>query len=474
MGKPGGFLEFERREPGYRPKTERMRDFRAVEILPRSEDMPTQAARCMACGTPFCHGFGCPLGNIIPEFNDLVLEGRWKNAVEILLSTNCFPEFTGRLCPAPCEAACVLGINDDPVTIRHLELAIIETAFQRGYMIPKPPRERRGKSLAVIGSGPAGLAVADVVNRAGFHVTVFETDDAPGGILRYGIPDFKLEKWVIDRRIDLMKEEGIVFETSVVAGDDVSYRYLSNHFDAICLCAGAREPRDLPIPGRELAGVHFALEFLIRQNRLNAGADPSTLPRISAENKDVVVIGGGDTGSDCVGTALRQGAKSVLQLEIMPKPPPTRAAHTPWPTWPHVLRETSSHREGGERRWLISTVAFEGHRGKLTHLTCMEVDWIAGEDGRPRPITKPGTEFKVDAQLVLLAMGFVGPMKSRILSEIDVERDARNNVKTDSHGMSSLDGVFVAGDVARGQSLIVHAIADGKKAAAGIIRYLSR
>ncbi|MBI3987732.1 MAG: glutamate synthase subunit beta [Lentisphaerae bacterium] len=474
MGKSGGFMEFRRREPGYRPKTERVRDFKAVERLPADAEIRDQSARCMECGTPFCHALGCPLKNVIPEINELVYEGRWREALELLLSTNNFPEFTGRVCPALCEASCVLGINDEPTTIRQVELAVIEKGFAEAYIRPQPPAVRFDRKVAVIGSGPAGLAVADCLNKAGYPVTVFDGDKKPGGILRYGIPDFKLEKWVVDRRIQLMKDEGVVFEMEASIGDDISAHYLLTRFAAICLAGGAREPRDLKIPGRDLKGIHFALEYLIQQNWKLAGETVDPAVEINAAGGKVAVIGGGDTGSDCIGTAWRQGAAHVTQFEILPQPPAGRAVHNPWPQWPNILRESSSHKEGGDRRWSVRTTAFLGDGSRVRKLRCIEVEWTPAADKKPPALKdKPGTEFEIEADLVLLAMGFIGPKKSKLSDDLKLHRDEKGNVTVDSRCMSNVPGVFAAGDVSRGASLVVRAIADGRKAAAGIMDYLS-
>ncbi|MDY7032978.1 MAG: glutamate synthase subunit beta [Thermodesulfobacteriota bacterium] len=470
MGKVGGFLEYKRKVPGYRIKKERLTDFKAVERMLSTEELREQAARCMECGTPFCHASGCPLGNMIPEFNELAYRGLWKEALALLLSTGGLPEFTGRLCPELCEASCVLGINDDPVTIRQIELAIIETAYQKGYMKPCPPLKRLDRRIAVVGSGPAGLAVGDALNKLGYQVTIFDNAELPGGILRYGIPDFKLEKWVVDRRVELMKEEGVLFENRVTVGEDLSYRYLHDRFHAVCLTGGSREPRDLKIPGRELDGIHFAMDYLTCQNRKNAGQ--AVDQDIDAAGKEVVVLGGGDTGSDCLGTALRQGAAKVSQLEIMPRPPFERPASTPWPTWPNILRKSSSHEEGGDRRWSTSTIEFLGQAGHVSQLKCIEVDCEVHSDGRLNFKPKKGTEFQISAQLVLLALGFTGPGRNRIIEDMGIQLDDRGNVAVDNNCMTSVEGIFAAGDMARGQSLIVHAIADGRKAAKGIARYL--
>lgn len=472
MGRAGGFLDFKRKDPGYRPVKKRLTDYDPVELRMEEAEVRAQAARCMDCGIPFCHGCGCPLSNVIPEWNDLVYTGRWKDALDLLLETNNFPEFTARVCPAPCETSCVLGINDDAVTIRQIEMAIVEKGFEKGYLVPRPPSERLKQKVAVVGSGPAGLAAADTLNHAGYGVTVFDRARNAGGILRYGIPDFKLEKSVVERRVHLMAEEGVVFELGVSVGDDISYKFLSDRFDAVCLATGAREPRDLPVPGRELNGIHFAMDYLSLQNMKLGGEDTGDREDINADGNTVVIIGGGDTGSDCLGTALRQGAKKVYQLEILPKPPIERPESTPWPTWPNTLRESSSHKEGGERRWSVSAREFTGKDGQLTGLTVVEVDWSNGNDGRMEFGEKPGTEFKLQADLVLLAMGFVGPGRNRVTDELGLDTDERGNLAIDEKHMTSTPGVFSAGDVAQGQSLVVRALADGRAAAMNIIDYL--
>ena len=474
MGKPTGFLEFPRKDLGYRPGEERVHDWRAVERLPEASVEQEQAARCMDCGVPFCHGCGCPLANVIPEWNDMVYRGKWREALDLLLLTNPFPEFTGRICPALCEGACVLGLNREPVTIRAIELAVIERGFAEGWMKPQPPTERRAEHVAVIGSGPAGLAVAQSLNRRGFLVTVFDAARKPGGILRYGIPEFKLEKSVINRRVTLMAAEGVMFENCVVVGEDVSLKFLRDRFDAICLAGGAREPRDLTVPGRGLQGIHFAMDFLRQQNRRLDGEEITDAEAILAKGKHVVVVGGGDTGSDCLGTSLRQGALDVLQIEIMPEPPPTRAASTPWPSWPLMRRDSSSHKEGGTRRWCISPKEFIGNGDRVTALRAVEVAWKTGSDGRAVMEERPNSTFEVPADLVLLAMGFTGPRKSRILSDLGVQRDSRGNVTKDANNMTSAPGVFAAGDMARGASLVVRAMADGLATAEGIERYLDQ
>ncbi|MBA4387958.1 MAG: glutamate synthase [Verrucomicrobia bacterium] len=469
-----GFLKYGRKEPGYRPKEERVRDFKAVELRLSDDEIRDQARRCMDCGTPFCHGCGCPLSNVAPELNDLVVQQRWADALKLLVSTNPFPEFTGRICPALCEGSCVLGINDKPVSIRQIELAIIEKAFELGLIAPDREIPRRNRRVAVVGSGPAGLGAAEFLNKAGFNVVVYENDRKPGGVLRYGIPEFKLEKWVIDRRIRLMTEEGVGFETGVSVGSDLSYRFLSGHFDAVLLAGGAREARDLKVPGRENSGIHFAMDFLIQQNRLLDGEAIPAAELINAGGKDVVVIGGGDTGADCLGTSIRQGARKVYQFEIMPKPPVERDESTPWPMWPNMLRESSSHKEGGDRRWCISTKEFLGSEGKLSGIKCVEVEWVSGTSGRMEPREKPGTEFTVEVQLALLAMGFVGPGKNPVAEALKLERDARGMITRDANCMTSQPGVFVAGDMTQGASLVVRAINDGVQAARGMIRWFKK
>lgn len=472
MGKTTGFIEYERQEPGYRPVEERTSDYQAVENSPFKVDLTRQAARCMDCGIPFCHGCGCPLGNVIPEFNDLVYRDKWREAWQILSATNNFPEFTGRVCPAPCEAACVLGINQPPVTIRQIELAVVERAFEEKFIAAEPPADRFPEQVAVIGSGPAGLTVADTLNRRGFPVTVFDNAPAPGGILRYGIPQFKLEKWVIDRRLDLMRREGIKFENGVRVGADISYRYLKNRFAAICLCSGARKPRELTVPGRDSEGIFQAMAYLQQQNLVLEGADIAGAERIDAGGRRVLVIGGGDTGSDCVGTAIRQGAKSVTQVEIMPRPPDRRSPATPWPLWPTQLRTSSSQEEGCERLWGVATESFSAAAdGRVKEVRAVKVEWTR-KNGRPVMGKLAGTEFKIEADLVLLAMGFTGPRPNPMLDDLEIERDNEGVIQRNADSMTNAPGIFVAGDMSTGASLVVRAMADGRNAADGICRFL--
>ena len=470
MGKPTGFIEIHRSKPHARPIELRVRDWNEVYVPESESDIREQGARCMDCGIPFCHQ-GCPLGNLIPEWNDLVYRNRWQTAIERLHATNNFPEFTGRLCPAPCEGSCVLGINNDPVSIKSIEVSIVERAFEEGWIRAQPPTSRTGRSVAVIGSGPAGLAAADQLNRAGHLVTVFERDDRIGGLLRYGIPEFKLEKRWLDRRLTLMAQEGVVFRPGLNIGVDVPVSALRRDFDAIVLCGGATAPRDLPIPGRELQGIHFAVDYLTQQNRLCEGDSVPDAVRISAAGKHVVIIGGGDTGADCLGTVHRQGAASVSQFELMARPPDARAADNPWPLWPTIFRTSSAHEEGGERVYSVSTERFVGAGGRVSSLHAAR-GGIVREAGRMRFVPEPGSAFEVKADLVLLAMGFVGPEKGGLLSDLGVKMNERGNVWRDDNWMTSERGVFTAGDMQRGQSLIVWAIADGRSAARGVDAYL--
>ncbi|HTB97384.1 MAG TPA: glutamate synthase subunit beta [Terracidiphilus sp.] len=466
MGKVTGFLEIDREQATRRKPEERIQDwFEIYEPFP-ADKQREQGARCMDCGVPFCHT-GCPVNNLIPDWNDLVYNNRWENAVRRLHATNNFPEFTGRICPAPCEAACVLGINAPPVSIKLIERSIVERGWDEGWIRPEPPEHNTGKRVAVVGSGPSGLAAAQQLRRAGHSVTVYEKNDRIGGLLRYGIPNFKLEKHVIDRRIQQMKSEGVTFLTNANVGVNVPVEALTEHYDAILLCGGAEQPRDLKIPGRELKGIHFAMEFLPQQNRRNEGdwIDPSV--SISAAGKRVLIIGGGDTGADCLGTSHRHGAKSVHQFEIMPKPPDTRAASTPWPLWPMQLRTESSHEEGGVRDWSINSVRFTGDEsGNVAQLHGIRVG------PPPKFEAMGGTEFTLDVDLVLLAMGFLGPVRNGMIEQLGVALDGRGNVATTDF-LSSVDGIFAAGDMRRGQSLVVWAIAEGRKAAAAMDRYLA-
>ncbi|HZP83345.1 MAG TPA: glutamate synthase subunit beta, partial [Chthonomonadaceae bacterium] len=456
MADPKGFLKYSRENAPRRPIQERIKDWIEVYAEFPDEKLQAQAARCMDCGIPFCHQ-GCPLGNIIPDWNDLVYRGRWKDALAELHATNNFPEFTGKLCPAPCEAACVLGINQDPVTIKRVEETIAMRGWEKGWIAPEPPEFRTGKKVAVVGSGPAGLAAAQQLNRAGHIVTVFERDDKIGGLLRYGIPDFKMEKWVLDRRLQQMEAEGVIFKPCVNVGVDIRAEELRKEFDAIVLAGGSTIPRDLPVPGRDLEGVYFAMEFLPQQNRKVAGIWPEEKPQITAEGKRVVILGGGDTGADCLGTVIRQGATEVYQFEIMPKPPAERDHTMPWPTYPMILRTSSAHEEGGIRDWCISTKAFSGENGKVKKLHGVKIEFVTDESGRRQMRELPGSEFELEVDLVLLAMGFLHPQKEGLLADLGVELDARGNVQADKSYATSVPGVFACGDMRRGQSLIVWA-----------------
>ena len=474
MGDPVGFKTYKRKLPGKKSIQERLKDFKEFSLPMPEEEKQRQAARCMDCGIPFCHGIGCPLANLIPTFNDLVFRGRWKEALDFLQSTNNFPEFTGRICPAPCEAACTLSINDDPVTIELIECLIAERGWKEGWIIPEPPTFETGKKIAIVGSGPSGLAAAQQLRRAGHDVTVFEKADRIGGLLRYGIPDFKLEKSVIDRRIEQMKAEGVKFETGVNVGEDLSAKYLRKSFDVICLTAGSRTPRDLPVEGRDLDGVHFAMEFLTQQNKRNAGDTIDPKEAISARDKVVVVIGGGDTGSDCIGTSNRQGAKKVYQFEILPKPQEQSNMVNPnWPNWPVIMRTSTSQEEGCKRRWCISTKKLTGTNGKLKKLYGVEVEW-SQPSPKERPVMKEvaGSEFEMDVDLVLLAMGFVHVEHDRLLTDLETKLDQRGNVVVDNTYMTSIPGVFAAGDTAMGASLVVKSIAQGRQMAHHVDTYL--
>ncbi|WP_018621432.1 glutamate synthase subunit beta [Spirosoma luteum] len=479
MGKPTGFLEFARELPKKRDPQQRVHDYKEIEVQFTPQDTQRQAARCMDCGTPFCHS-GCPLGNIIPEFNDAVYEQNWAYAYEILASTNNFPEFTGRICPAPCEASCVLGINKPPVAIEFIEKSIAEEAFKQGYVTPIIPKERTGKRVAIVGSGPAGLAAAAQMNKAGHSVTVFERADQIGGLLRYGIPDFKLEKWTIDRRLAVMEAEGIIFKPGVNVGKDLKANDLLNDFDLIMLTGGSTVPRDLPIPGRDLKGIYPAMQFLSQQNKRNAElpvavdhqGESYTDGDILATGKNVVVIGGGDTGSDCVGTSNRHEAASVTQIELMPMPPQDRAESTPWPNWPMMLRTSTSHEEGCERQWSINTKEFIGdENGNLKALRLVDLTW-ENKNGRMQMVELPGSERDVPCELALLAAGFLHPQHNGLLDDLNVEYDERGNVKTVKYQTTTNPKVFAAGDLRRGQSLVVWAISEGREAARAADCYL--
>ena len=472
MGKPTGFIDFVRRPPERRPAADRVHDYREFYHRWPESAAREQGGRCMDCAVPFCHT-GCPLGNVIPEFNHFVYMGDWENALRALLSTNNFPEFTGRICPAPCEASCVLSINTDPVTIEYVEKEIADRGYEQGWIRPNPPAIRTGKKVAVVGSGPAGLAAAQQLNRAGHWVTVFERAEYIGGLLVLGIPDFKLDKEVLRRRLAIMEEEGINFETGVNVGVDISAEKLLRDFDAVCLACGSTVPRDLPVPGRDLDGVHFAMDYLTQQNRLNAGQQVTHEERLTAEGKRVVILGGGDTGADCLGTAHRQGAELVSQYELLAEPPVNRPAGNPWPQWPLILRSSAAHEEGGIRDYGILTKSFSGSDGKVEKLHAVRVEWSEPEDGgRPTMSEVPDSEFEVETDLVLLAMGFLHPQHDGLLTQLGVELDPRGNVKIGDDRMSSVPGVFAAGDTARGQSLVVWAIAEGRETARAVDLYL--
>lgn len=484
MGKPTGFKEFTRELPEKAKVEERLQHYREF-VKPLSEEkLNQQAARCMNCGVPFCHS-GCPLGNVIPEFNDAVYRKDWREAFEVLSSTNNFPEFTGRICPAPCESACVLGINQPPVSIEEIEKHIIEIAFERGFVQPRRPHIRSGKKVAVIGSGPAGLAAAAQLNYAGHQVTVFERDEKPGGLLRYGIPDFKLEKWVVDRRIELMKEEGVQFQCHANVGVNNNVNDLLREYSAIVIATGSTVPRNLEVTGRDAKGVHFAMSFLKQQNKRVAGSNPLAFAdlesnildeEILATGKNVVVIGGGDTGSDCVGTSNRQGAKSVTQLELLPQPPASRTENMPWPTYPMLLKTTTSHEEGCERKWAIATKEFvKDENGNLKAIRLVDLEWKLSGDGRPASFQEiAGSEREIPCELVLLAMGFVHTQHQGLIGQLEIERDERGNVKaTEKNYQTSLPKIFVAGDARRGQSLVVWAISEGRECARRVDEFLN-
>jgi glutamate synthase (NADPH) small chain len=469
MGKITGFMEIARENPARRPVRDRVKDWREYELKMPEEKLRNQGARCMDCGIPFCHK-GCPLGNIIPDWNDLVYRGRWQDAIERLHWTNNFPEFTGRVCPAPCEEACVLNINNDPVTIKLIEKNIVDHAWNEGWVVPQTNPRKTGKKVAVVGSGPSGMACAQQLARAGHSVALYERADRIGGLLRYGIPDFKLEKWQIDRRVEQMKAEGVEMVTGCRVGIDVNADDLRGRYDAIVLTIGATNPRDLPVPGRELAGIHFAMDFLPQQNKRNAG--DSVLPEISisAQGKKVVILGGGDTGSDCLGTSNRQGAEVVYQFELLPMPVEKRTPEMPWPEWPMILRTSTSHEEGVQRDWSINTKSFEGEGGFVKKLNGVRLNWKR-DNGRMVMEEIPGSEFELECDLVLLALGFLGPQPDGIVAQLGLKLDPRGNIACDNYQTSTL-GVFAAGDSRRGQSLVVWAIWEGRECARAVDAYL--
>jgi len=471
MADPKGFMKVARKNAGNRPIHERTSDYSEVEQTLNSEDRALQASRCMDCGIPFCQ-WGCPVDNLIPEWNEKLYKGDWKAAIDLLHSTNNFPEFTGRICPAPCEHSCVLNIGEEPVTIRENEVAIVEKAFAEGYIKPSPPKQRSGKTVAVIGSGPAGMAAADLLNKAGHTVTLFEKDEKPGGLLRYGIPDFKLNKYTIDRRIRLMEEEGVVVKCNMQIGRDITVQELISSFDAVCLTIGAMQPRDLPVPGRDLDGVHFAMEFLGQQNRIVSGTEVPYDERIIAKDRHVLVIGGGDTGSDCVGTSIRQKAKSVTQIEILPKPPEKRTSDNPWPYYGKILKTSTSHEEGCERRWNISTVKFNGLQQRVISADIEQVEWeLVNGSYAMKPV--PGTQETIQADLVLLSMGFVHPVLEGLVTDMGLDLSERKNIRVGKNHQTSVENVFAAGDAITGASLVVNAIASGRRVAKSVHNYLA-
>ena len=472
MGRPTGFLEIKRHEPGAQPVAERIRFYKEFEIPLADAELSRQGARCMDCGIPFCQS-GCPVNNIIPDWNDLVYKGRWREAIEVLHSTNNFPEFTGRICPAPCEAACTLNINSDPVTIKTIEHAIIDHAWEQGWVKPQPAAKKTGKRVAVVGSGPSGLAAAQQLARAGHAVVLFEKNDRVGGLLRYGIPDFKMEKRHIDRRMEQMKAEGVEFRINQHVGVNVSARKLHDEFDAVLLTGGSEHPRDLNVPGRELQGVHYALEFLIQQNKRNAGDVIPDAAALIAKGKHVVVIGGGDTGSDCIGTSIRHGAASVTQLELLPKPPEKENKPLTWPNWPNKLRTSSSQEEGCARDWAVATKRLTGENGRVTTLHGVRLEWKQDAGGQWKSSEIPASEFTLRADLVLLAMGYMHPVHEGMLKELGVALDTRGNVQaTEFRYQTSSPKAFAAGDMRRGQSLVVWAIREGRQAARAVDEFL--
>ena len=472
MGKPTGFTEFKRNGPKRHPAKQRVKNFREIYLPWQEEQSRTQASRCMNCAIPFCHN-GCPLGNLIPDWNDLVHRGKWREALDSLHTTNNFPEFTGRICPAPCESSCTLTINNEPVTIEYIEKAISDHAWDKGWITPQPPTSRTGKRVAVIGSGPAGLAAAAQLNRTGHWVTVYERDEVIGGLLRLGIPDFKLEKLVVQRRVDQMSQEDVTFVTNTVVGKNVSLSDLRIQYDAVVLAIGSTIPRDLDIPGRNLGGILFAMDYLTMQNRANTGTKYLDSEFVSAKGKNVVILGGGDTGADCLGTAHRQGARSVNQLELLPEPPVTRDSNNPWPEWPLIVRTSAAHEEGGARDYSIRTKSFTGKNGYVNKLHAINLDWgPPDESGRPTMKDLLGSEFEIETELVLLALGFLHPEHEGMLQDLALDLDYRGNVVTNKDRMTNVPGVFAAGDMHRGQSLVVWALAEGRQAAHGVDKYL--
>ncbi|GKX32208.1 dihydropyrimidine dehydrogenase subunit A [Vallitalea longa] len=477
MGKATGFKEFERKVGNYKPELERINNFDDIYLPLNNDEIKVQASRCMDCGVPFC-SYNCPLGNIIPDYNDLVYNNQWDKALEVLHTTNNFPEFTGKICPALCESGCVLGIHQKPITCKQIELAIIEKGWEKGIVKPQPPAVNTGKKIAIVGSGPSGLAAAQQLARVGHTVTVFERADAIGGCLRYGIPDYKLPQLYIDRRVNQMEEEGVFFKTNTNVGKDISVEELKNKFDVICLTGGSTTPRDLEVSGRNLSGIHFAMEFLPQANKRSVGKDVAENESITAKDKKVIVIGGGDTGSDCVGTSIRQGATDVMQLELLDAPPASRSKNQPWPVYPMILRTSTSHKEAMAkfskdiRNYSIATKSFEGKDGKVTKINCIKLSWTTDENGRKSMQEIPGSEFQLDADLVLFAMGFLHPEHKGMLDDFGVNYDGRGNVLADSNCMTNIESVFAAGDMRRGQSLVVHAIAEGRKLAKSVDEYL--
>lgn len=473
MAKQTGFMDFERENPSKLSIEERVKSFREFEFLLTESKITNQAARCMDCGIPYCHSFGCPVNNRIPDWNEMVYKNQWRTALDLLHSTINFPEFTGRICPAPCEYSCTLSLNQTPVTIKHIELQIVERGWKEGWIVPQPAKHKTGKNVAIIGSGPAGLTAAQQLARAGHNVIVFEKSDRIGGLLRYGIPDFKLEKWVIDRRLEQLQAEGVVFEVGVDVGIDISPKYLKRTFDAVVIAAGAAIPRDLEIQGREFSGIHFAMEFLSQQNKENAGDHIPKEKKITAKDKHVIVIGGGDTGSDCIGTAKRQGAKRISQVEILPKPPQSRSAYNVWPMWPQILFTTSSHEEGCERFWSLNAKEFIGENGKVAGINLVKLEWTELDKNRVRKFVEiPNQQIKLKADLVLLAMGFLHVEHSNLVKELSINTDNRGSLIVDKNYQTSVEGFFAAGDSMTGASLVVRAINHGRKAANAVNRYL--